>query len=123
MRTIDDLTGWAARQWRANWPGWLADPGQAAPSWPLHTPTAREIAADPDGVAREVGRWVAVGARGGLTVEWVLDTHPHADHDMASAHLKGRTGAPAAIGDKVHDIARIWAGLYNLPGAFDPARQ
>ncbi len=58
----------------------------------------------------------------GLTVEWVLDTHPHADHVMASAHLKGRTGAPAAIGDKVHDIARIWAGLYNLPGAFDPAR-
>lgn len=58
----------------------------------------------------------------GLTVEWVLDTHPHADHVMASAQLKDRTGAPAAIGDKVHDIARIWAGLYNLPAAFDPAR-
>src|SRR5690606_24054279 len=39
----------------------------------------------------------------GLSVEWVLDTHPHADHVMASALLKERIGAPAAIGDKVHD--------------------
>jgi len=58
----------------------------------------------------------------GLTVEWVLDTHPHADHVMASAHLKERTGAPNAIGEKVHEIARIWAEIYNMPGAFDPAR-
>ena len=57
----------------------------------------------------------------GLTVEWVLDTHPHADHVMASAHLKERTGAPNAIGEKVHEIAAIWAGIYNLPDAFDPA--
>ena len=28
----------------------------------------------------------------GLEVEWVLDTHPHADHLMASAELKRRTG-------------------------------
>ena len=58
----------------------------------------------------------------GLTVRWILDTHPHADHVMASAHLKERTGAPTALGDKVHDIARLWAKLYNLPDAFDPAR-
>lgn len=58
----------------------------------------------------------------GLTVEWVLDTHPHADHVMASAHLKERTGAPNAIGEKVHDIARLWADIYNLPDAFDPSR-
>ena len=58
----------------------------------------------------------------GLSVEWVLDTHPHADHVMASALLKERTGAPNAIGEKVRDIASIWAKLYNLPDAFDPAR-
>ncbi|MGZ9811618.1 MBL fold metallo-hydrolase [Pseudoroseicyclus sp. H15] len=61
-------------------------------------------------------------AEQGLTVEWVLDTHPHADHVMASAHLKERTGAPNAIGALVPKIAEIWAGLYNLPGAFDPTR-
>ncbi|SPJ22574.1 MBL fold metallo-hydrolase [Palleronia abyssalis] len=58
----------------------------------------------------------------GLTVEWVLDTHPHADHVMASAHLKERTGAPNAIGSKVNEIAAIWEEIYNLPGIFDPAR-
>ena len=58
----------------------------------------------------------------GLTVEWVLDTHPHADHMMASAWLKEQTGAPAAIGARTRDIASLWAGIYNLPNAFDPDR-
>ena len=58
----------------------------------------------------------------GLSVEWVLDTHPHADHVMASANLKERTGAPNAIGARVPDIAKIWADLYNLPDAFDATR-
>ncbi|KAF0677188.1 MBL fold metallo-hydrolase [Profundibacterium mesophilum] len=58
----------------------------------------------------------------GLEVVWVLDTHPHADHVMASAQLKDRTGAPNAIGALVPRIAGIWADLYNLHGVFDPAR-
>ncbi|RYH00993.1 MBL fold metallo-hydrolase [Salipiger sp. IMCC34102] len=58
----------------------------------------------------------------GLSVQWVLDTHPHADHVMASAQLKARTGAPNAIGARVPEIARIWADLYNTPYAFDPGR-
>ena len=52
----------------------------------------------------------------------ILDTHPHADHMTAAAWLKDQTGAPTAIGQKVTDIAAIWRDLYNLPGAFDPAR-
>lgn len=58
----------------------------------------------------------------GLTVEWVLDTHPHADHFMASTLVKDRTGAPNAIGEKVKDIAKLWSEIYNLPNAFDPER-
>ncbi len=58
----------------------------------------------------------------GLTVEWILDTHPHADHLMASAWLKEQLGAPTAIGVKVRDIAGIWGEIYNTPGAFDPDR-
>ena len=60
--------------------------------------------------------------REGLSVEWILDTHPHADHMMASAWLKEHLGVPAAIGAKVRDIARLWEKLYNTPGAFDPDR-
>jgi glyoxylase-like metal-dependent hydrolase (beta-lactamase superfamily II) len=67
-------------------------------------------------------RVLALVAAEGLTVEHVLDTHPHADHLMASAALKTRTGAPNAIGAKVREIAALWRGLYNMPDAFDPDR-
>lgn len=69
--------------------------------------------------AQEVLDFVAAQ---GLSVEWVLDTHPHADHMMASAWLKEQTGAPNAIGNKTRDIAALWAGFYNLPDAFDADR-
>ena len=65
---------------------------------------------------------LGIVAEQGLAVEWVLDTHPHADHLMASAHLKERTGAPNAIGEKVREIARLWRDLYHTPEAFDPDR-
>ena len=58
----------------------------------------------------------------GLTVEWILDTHPHADHLMAAAWLKDQTGAPNAIGEKVRQIADLWRDYYNLPEAFDADR-
>lgn len=65
---------------------------------------------------------LAIVAEQELSVEWVLDTHPHADHWMASAHLKERTGAPNAIGEKVRDIAGLWSEIYHMPDAFDPGR-
>jgi glyoxylase-like metal-dependent hydrolase (beta-lactamase superfamily II) len=67
-------------------------------------------------------RILDIVAEEGLEVEWVLDTHPHADHLMASSFLKARTGAPNAIGEKVAEIAGLWRELYHMPGAFDPAR-
>lgn len=58
----------------------------------------------------------------GLTLEWILDTHPHADHLIASAWLKEQTGVQTAIGEKTRDIAKLWAKYYNLPDIFDPER-
>ncbi len=58
----------------------------------------------------------------GWEIAWILDTHPHADHLMASAWLKAQTGAPTAIGEKVREIAALWADFYNLPDAFAPDR-
>jgi glyoxylase-like metal-dependent hydrolase (beta-lactamase superfamily II) len=57
-----------------------------------------------------------------LEVAWILDTHPHADHFMASAYLKDKLGARSAIGAKVGEIAALWRGFYNLPQAFDVER-
>src|SRR5690606_19165831 len=41
---------------------------------------------------------LAYVAEQGLEVEWILDTHPHADHFSAAQYLKTKTGAPTAIG-------------------------
>lgn len=51
----------------------------------------------------------------GLEVEWILDTHPHADHFSAASYLKAKTGAPIAIGEKVRDVQKLWKGFYNWP--------
>jgi uncharacterized protein (TIGR01244 family) len=50
-----------------------------------------------------------------LTVQWILDTHPHADHLSAAAYLHEKTGAPTAIGAQVVEVQRLWQLLYNLP--------
>lgn len=50
----------------------------------------------------------------GLSVAWILDTHPHADHFSAAPYLKAQTGAPTAIGERVLDVQRLWKGIYNL---------
>lgn len=51
----------------------------------------------------------------GLTVEWILDTHPHADHLSAARYLKAKTGAPTAIGEKVVEVQQLWKNIYNWP--------
>jgi glyoxylase-like metal-dependent hydrolase (beta-lactamase superfamily II) len=51
----------------------------------------------------------------GFTVEWILDTHPHADHLSAARYLKQKTGAPTAIGQKVTEVQKLWKGIYNWP--------
>jgi len=56
--------------------------------------------------------------REGFTLEWILDTHPHADHFSAAGYLKDRTGVPIAIGEKVVEVQKLWKGLYNLPDTF-----
>ena len=49
----------------------------------------------------------------GLNVQWILDTHPHADHISAASYLKERTGAPIAIGEHVQDVQKLWKRIYN----------
>ena len=49
-------------------------------------------------------------------LDWVLDTHPHADHFSAARYLKDKTGVRIAIGEKVVEVQKLWKRLYNLPG-------
>jgi glyoxylase-like metal-dependent hydrolase (beta-lactamase superfamily II) len=60
-------------------------------------------------------RMLGAVAELGLTVDWILDTHPHADHLMAAQYLKEKLGARTGIGEHVTDVQRLWKGIYNLP--------
>ncbi|PVY70023.1 glyoxylase-like metal-dependent hydrolase (beta-lactamase superfamily II) [Tamilnaduibacter salinus] len=53
--------------------------------------------------------------REGLTLQWILDTHPHADHFSAAHYLKEKSGAPTAIGGYVRDVQSLWKDIYNWP--------
>jgi len=54
----------------------------------------------------------------GLTVDWLLETHLHADHLSASAWLKGELGGRLAIGSSIAQVQRTFAGLFNLGEEF-----
>lgn len=50
----------------------------------------------------------------GITVDWILDTHPHADHFSAGVYLSGKLGGvPRGIGARVVEVQRMWRELYH----------
>jgi glyoxylase-like metal-dependent hydrolase (beta-lactamase superfamily II) len=51
----------------------------------------------------------------GLIVEWILDTHLHADHFSAARYLSESTGAPTGIGEHVVRVQALWKRIYNWP--------
>ena len=51
-----------------------------------------------------------------LSLQWILETHVHADHLTGAQLLKQRFGAPIAIGRQVTAVQRSFAQLYNLEG-------
>ncbi|MHA6645103.1 MBL fold metallo-hydrolase [Mesorhizobium sp. A623] len=51
----------------------------------------------------------------GLSVDWILDTHPHADHFSAAHYLARKTGAPTAIGANIAEVQKLWKAIYNWP--------
>src|ERR1051325_11894605 len=54
----------------------------------------------------------------GYSLQWILDTHPHADHFSAAVYLKEKTGAPTAIGAEIVKVQKLWKTIYNLPDSF-----
>jgi glyoxylase-like metal-dependent hydrolase (beta-lactamase superfamily II) len=61
----------------------------------------------------------AVKSRG-LTIDWVLETHLHADHLSAQGYLKDRLGARSGIGTRVPEVQANFKSIYNLGSEFSP---
>ncbi len=51
----------------------------------------------------------------GLQVDWILETHAHADHLTAAAHIKAAAGATVVIGEHIRDVQKIFAKVFNAP--------
>jgi glyoxylase-like metal-dependent hydrolase (beta-lactamase superfamily II) len=49
-----------------------------------------------------------------LSVEWILETHVHADHLTASQYLKERLGGQIAINKKIAIVQETFSAIYNL---------
>lgn len=53
-----------------------------------------------------------------LSVEWILETHAHADHLSAAPFLKRELGGRIAIGEGIRKVQDTFKGLLNLEPAF-----
>jgi glyoxylase-like metal-dependent hydrolase (beta-lactamase superfamily II) len=52
-------------------------------------------------------------ADGGFQIDWVLETHAHADHLSGAPYLKLRTGANVGIGEHIRDVQKIFRPVFN----------
>jgi len=53
-----------------------------------------------------------------LRVEWILETHAHADHLSAAPYLKQHLGGQIAIGDQITRVQKVFKGIFNLEPEF-----
>lgn len=54
-----------------------------------------------------------VVAKDGLDIEWVLETHAHADHLSGAPYVKLKTGAKVGIGEHIRDVQKIFRPVFN----------
>jgi len=54
----------------------------------------------------------------GLDVEWILETHVHADHLSAAPYLKEQLGATLAIGSNIKTVQDVFGKVFNAGTEF-----
>lgn len=62
---------------------------------------------------KSVDAILAAAAEAGLQVDWVLETHAHADHLSGAPYLKLKTGAQVGIGEHIRDVQKIFRPVFN----------
>ncbi len=53
-----------------------------------------------------------------LTLDWILETHAHADHLSAAQYIKANLGGKLAIGERIRQVQGVFNGLLNLGSDF-----
>lgn len=55
-----------------------------------------------------------------LTVQWILETHAHADHLSSARYIQRQAGGCIAIGENIRQVQAVFKKLYNLERSFLP---
>ncbi len=53
-----------------------------------------------------------------LQVQWLLETHAHADHLSAAPYLRRELGGKIAIGESISKVQNVFKALFNLEPEF-----
>lgn len=106
------------------------DPGTSTVSYVVSDPAARRAAIidpvlDYDFKSGHTGtvaadRVLAYLAEAGLQVDWILETHAHADHLSGARYLQERVGGRIAIGENIREVQATFKKIYNLERSFLP---
>lgn len=56
--------------------------------------------------------------RGGLTADWILETHAHADHLSAAPFVRDQLGGRIGIGEHIREVQKIFRDVFNLEKTF-----
>jgi glyoxylase-like metal-dependent hydrolase (beta-lactamase superfamily II) len=54
----------------------------------------------------------------GLRVEWLLETHAHADHLSGAPYLRGILGGRIGIGEHIRDVQKVFKPVFNAEADF-----
>jgi len=49
----------------------------------------------------------------GWEVEWILETHAHADHLTGAHYIKEKLGGKTGIGEHIKEVLKFWVPLFN----------
>jgi glyoxylase-like metal-dependent hydrolase (beta-lactamase superfamily II) len=53
-----------------------------------------------------------------LDVQWILETHAHADHLSAAPYLRAQLGGRIGIGERITQVQKVFKGIFNLEPDF-----
>ena len=57
---------------------------------------------------------LAAAKRGDLRVDWILETHAHADHLSAGSYLRGKSAAKIVIGEHIATVQQTFKPVFNV---------
>jgi glyoxylase-like metal-dependent hydrolase (beta-lactamase superfamily II) len=67
---------------------------------------------------KSADKLIACVNEAGAKVEWIIETHIHADHLTAAPYLKSQLGGRIIIGRHVAEVQRTFGRIYNAGGDF-----